>query len=98
MAGLTNAQNGRIVNMKFGGNEVKDVDDTPSSVAGKPRERMALCALCNALQGDLLARRFMEIPQARALRLLLQERRNHQRLRSHRPESALPRCCCACWQ
>ena len=26
-------------------NEVKDVDDYPSSVAGKPRERMALCAL-----------------------------------------------------
>lgn len=45
MAGLTNAQNGRIVNMKFGQNEVKDVDDHPSSVAGKPRERMALCAL-----------------------------------------------------
>ena len=31
--------------MKFGQNEVKDVDDHPSSVAGKPRERMALCAL-----------------------------------------------------
>ncbi len=31
--------------MKIGGNEVKDVDDHPGSVAGKPRERMALCAL-----------------------------------------------------
>lgn len=35
---------------------------------------MALCALCNALCGNVLSRRFMEIPQARALRLLLQEK------------------------
>lgn len=35
---------------------------------------MILCAVCNALRGDVLARRFMEIPEARALRLLLQER------------------------
>ncbi len=55
-----------------------------ADVNGEPRlirsymahhQGMALCALCNALRGDVLAKRFMEIPQARALRLLLQERR-----------------------
>lgn len=51
---------------------------------------MILCALCNALREDLLSRRFMEIPQARALKLLLQERRNNQRLPRRRPEPALP--------
>ncbi|MGI6239598.1 MAG: GH36-type glycosyl hydrolase domain-containing protein [Christensenellales bacterium] len=35
---------------------------------------MALCALCNALAGDVLVRHFMRIPQARALALLLNER------------------------
>lgn len=35
---------------------------------------MMLCALCNALKDDVLSRSFMRIPQARALRLLLQER------------------------
>ena len=35
---------------------------------------MALCAICNALTDDVLSRRFMEIPEARALRLLLQEK------------------------
>ena len=52
---------------------------------------MILCALCNALQEDVLARRFMEIPQARALKLLLQEKRSTRRLRRRRPEPALPR-------
>ena len=35
---------------------------------------MMLCALCNALTDNSLRRDFMEIPQARALSLLLQER------------------------
>ncbi|MBQ8507327.1 MAG: DUF3131 domain-containing protein [Clostridia bacterium] len=35
---------------------------------------MVLCAICNAMKGKLLSRRFMEIPEARALRLLLQEK------------------------
>ena len=79
--GLTNAKNGRIVNMDSGGDwpagvmpaafpngyiglgacaaeaenlikwnqkGVKDVDDYPSSNAGNPRERQALCALSAA--------------------------------------------------
>ena len=55
---------------------------------------MTLCAICNALMDDVLPRRFMEIPEARALRLLLQEkpgtrlrlRRRAQPLRAHRPQ------------
>ena len=35
---------------------------------------MTLCAICNALREDVLRRSFMEIPQARALRILLQEK------------------------
>ncbi len=35
---------------------------------------MALCALCNALTGDSLRRDFMDLPEARALSLLLEER------------------------
>lgn len=35
---------------------------------------MTLCALCNTLRKDKLSKRFMEIPQAQALRLLLQEK------------------------
>lgn len=35
---------------------------------------MALCALCNALRDDILPRTFMQIPEARALKLLLQEK------------------------
>ena len=50
---------------------------------------MILCALCNALRDDALARRFMEIPQARALRLLLQEKRG-VRLRLHRRPDVEP--------
>ena len=55
---------------------------------------MTLCALCNALMDDVLPRRFMEIPEARALRLLLQEkpgarlrlRRRAEPMRAPRPQ------------
>jgi len=54
---------------------------------------MLLCAVCNALQDNMLAKRFMEIPEARALRLLLQEkvaklprrRKDGERLQADRP-------------
>ena len=51
--------------------------------AGAPRlvkshmahhQGMALCALCNALTGDCLNRYFAQIPQARAISLLLEEK------------------------
>ncbi len=35
---------------------------------------MILCAACNALREDALAKKFMELPEARALKLLLQEK------------------------
>ena len=35
---------------------------------------MALCAICNVLCDDALSRSFMSIPEARALRILLQEK------------------------
>ena len=35
---------------------------------------MILCCICNALKDNALSRSFMEIPGARALELLLQER------------------------
>ena len=48
---------------------------------------MSLCALCNALRDDVLSRTFMEIPQARALKLVLQEKPG-ARIRLNRRNSA----------
>ena len=54
-----------------------------SETDGQPRlvqsymahhQGMALCAMCNALRDNVLSKHFMEIPQAMALRLLLQEK------------------------
>lgn len=45
---------------------------------------MLLCAICNALTGDRLAKRFMDISEARALRLLLQEKPISGAKRKHR--------------
>ena len=43
---------------------------------------MTLCAICNLLCDDALSRSFMNLPRARALRILLQEKRGmHVRLR-----------------
>lgn len=50
---------------------------------------MTLCALCNALRGNVLSKRFMEIPQARALRLLLQEKEAGKLPRRDRTECML---------
>ena len=52
---------------------------------------MALCAVCNALTGDSLARDFMRDPRARALELLLQERPGPApRRRSRRAKPDIP--------
>ena len=57
---------------------------------------MALCAMCNALRDDALAKAFMRIPEARALRLLLQEKpgsklRLCRRVKPAPARSAVPR-------
>ena len=53
-----------------------NADGMPSLVKSHMahHQGMALCALCNALTGDSLARAFMNDPRARALGLLLEER------------------------
>jgi len=52
---------------------------------------MLLCAICNALREDVLPRRFMQIPQAAALRLLLQEKKAAPVRFPADREGALPR-------
>lgn len=74
-------------------------DYTQSSPASSPRivrshmahhQGMLLCAVCNALRGNLLPTRFMQIPQARALRLLLQEKSWQTPRLSRRQSTPLP--------
>ena len=47
---------------------------------------MILCAICNALRDNVFSRSLMEIPEARALRLLLQEKGWERRIPRRRGE------------
>lgn len=74
-----------------------DADGTPTLVKSHMahHQGMLLCALCNALTGDSLRRDFMDLPQARALSLLLEERcgaapRRRSRVERRKPGAFTP--------